>query len=160
MGLFCTVPPSLTCCGTLGKLLQFSEVQFSENFWELGMLLSISEYYTGVGSLSLVQGIFLTQGSNPGLLHCRRSPRILEWVDYPFSSRSSWPRNQTGVSCIAGGVFMNWATREAIIGNSGYHLLSAFIFFVCFFGHIMQPGDHSSLMRDRTWVPGSENAES
>ena len=43
---------------------------------------------TGVGSLSLLQGIFLTQGSNPGLLHCRRilyqlshkgSPRILEW---------------------------------------------------------------------------------
>ena len=27
---------------------------------------------TGVGSLSLSQGIFPTQGSNPGLLHCRR----------------------------------------------------------------------------------------
>ena len=26
---------------------------------------------TGVGSLSLLQGIFKTQGSNPGLLHCR-----------------------------------------------------------------------------------------
>ena len=26
----------------------------------------------GVGSLSLLQGIFLTQGSNQGLLHCRR----------------------------------------------------------------------------------------
>ena len=26
---------------------------------------------TGVGSLSLLRGIFLTQGSNPGLLHCR-----------------------------------------------------------------------------------------
>ena len=25
---------------------------------------------TGVGSLSLLQGIFPTQGSNPGLLHC------------------------------------------------------------------------------------------
>ena len=29
---------------------------------------------TGVGSLSLLQGIFPTQGSNPGLPHC---PRIL-----------------------------------------------------------------------------------
>ena len=28
---------------------------------------------TGMGSLSLLQGIFLTQGSNPGLPHCRRS---------------------------------------------------------------------------------------
>ena len=71
---------------------------------------------TGVGSLSLLQGIFPTQGSNPGLLHCgliiyqlshQRSPGILEWVAYPFSSGSSCPRNQTGVSCIAGGFFTN-----------------------------------------------------
>ena len=50
---------------------------------------------TGVGSLSLLQRIFPTQGSNPGLLHCRHilyqlshkgSPRILEWVAYTFSS--------------------------------------------------------------------------
>ena len=27
---------------------------------------------TGVSNLSLLQGIFLTQGSNPGLLHCRQ----------------------------------------------------------------------------------------
>ena len=27
---------------------------------------------TGVGSLSLLQGIFTTQGANPGLPHCRR----------------------------------------------------------------------------------------
>ena len=29
---------------------------------------------TGVGSLSLLQGIFPTRGSNPGLLHCRQIP--------------------------------------------------------------------------------------
>ena len=49
---------------------------------------------TGVGSLSLLWGIFTTKGSNPGLPHCRwilyqlshkGSPRILEWVTYPFS---------------------------------------------------------------------------
>ena len=82
---------------------------------------------TGVGSLSLLQGIFPTLESNPGLLHCRQilyqlshkgSPRILEWVAYPFSSRSSWPRNWTGVSCIAGGFFTNWAIREALIQAS------------------------------------------
>ena len=39
--------------------------------------------------------------------------RILEWVAYPFSRGSSQPRNQTRVSCIAGGFFNNWATREA-----------------------------------------------
>ena len=31
------------------------------------------------------------------------SPRLLEWVAYPFSKGSSWPRNRTRVSCIAGG---------------------------------------------------------
>ena len=53
---------------------------------------------TGMGSLSLLQGIFSTQRSNPSLPHRRfflchnGSPRILEWVAYPFSSRSSQPR--------------------------------------------------------------------
>ena len=47
---------------------------------------------TGVCSLSLLQGIFFTKGSNPGPPHCRQilyhlshkgSPRILKWVAYP-----------------------------------------------------------------------------
>ena len=76
---------------------------------------------TAVGSLSFLQGIFPTQGLNPGLPHCRQIlyqlnhqgiPRTLEWVAYPLSSRSSWPRNWTRVSCIAGGFFVSWATRE------------------------------------------------
>ena len=123
-----------------------------------------------VGSHSFLQGIFPTQGSSPGLLHCRHilycvshqgSPRILEWVAYPylqgifptqesnwgllhwkwshgvaqscpgfsvhrifqarvlewvaisFSRGSSWPRDWTQVSCIAGRCFTLWATREA-----------------------------------------------
>ena len=36
--------------------------------------------------------------------------RILEGVAVPFSSGSSRPRNQTGVSCIAGGFFTSWVT--------------------------------------------------
>ena len=43
------------------------------------------------------------------------SPGILEWVAYPFSPTSSRPRIRTGVSCIAGGFFTSWATREALI---------------------------------------------
>ena len=39
--------------------------------------------------------------------------RILDWVAYPFSRGSSQPKDQTGVSCIAGGFFTCWATREA-----------------------------------------------
>ena len=39
--------------------------------------------------------------------------RILEWVAFPFSRRSSQPRDQAWVSHIAGGFFTSWATREA-----------------------------------------------
>ena len=76
---------------------------------------------TGGGSLSLPQGIFPTQGLNPGLLHCRwilyqlshkGSPRILEWVAGPFSRGSSQPRDRTQVSRIAGRVFTSWATGK------------------------------------------------
>ena len=76
---------------------------------------------TGVGSLSLLQGIFPFQGLSPGLLLCRQilyqmnhkgSPRILESVAYPFLSASSWPRNLTRVSCIAGRFFTNWAISK------------------------------------------------
>ena len=38
---------------------------------------------------------------------------ILEWVAMPLSRGSSWPREQTWVSCIAGKFFTIWATREA-----------------------------------------------
>ena len=73
---------------------------------------------TGVGSCSLLQRIFPTQGLNPGLLHCRQilyylshqgSPRIA----YPFSKGTCWPRKQTRVSCIAGRFFTSGAIREA-----------------------------------------------
>ena len=78
---------------------------------------------TAVSCHALLQGIFLTQGLNPGLPHCRQilyqlshqgSPRILEWVAYPFSRGTSWSRNRTGVFCTAGGFFTTWATREAL----------------------------------------------
>ena len=78
---------------------------------------------TGVGSLSFLQGIFPTQGSNPGPLHCRwilnnlshqESQRILEWGAYPFSRGSYWPRKWTGVPCIAGRFFTNWTIMKAL----------------------------------------------
>ena len=37
---------------------------------------------------------------------------LLEWGAIPFSRGSSWPRDQTQVSCIAGRFFTLWATRE------------------------------------------------
>ena len=58
----------------------------------------------GLGCHAFLQGIFPTQGSNPGLPHCGQilyclshqgSPKILEQIAYPFSRGSSPPRNQT-----------------------------------------------------------------
>ena len=107
---------------------------------------------TGVGCHALLQGIFPTQGSNPGLLPCRQilyhlsregSPRILVWVVYPFSRGSSQPRNRTSVSCIAGRFFTSWATREAQLTfylklfpldsakNCTEYLGLNFFFFIC-----------------------------
>ena len=96
---------------------------------------------TRVGGCSLLQGIFPTQGSNPSLFHSRgilyhlshqRRPRILEWVAYPFFRRSSHPRNQTGVSCIAGGCFTSWAIRGALLSynSASVRSLSRVQFFV------------------------------
>ena len=75
-----------------------------------------------MGSLSLLQGIFPTQGLNLGLPRCRwilyqlslkGSPRILEWVAYRFSRGSPQLRNQTSVPWIAGGFFNHWTMWEA-----------------------------------------------
>ena len=48
---------------------------------------------------SSVQGIF--------------QARILECVAISFSRGTSWTKDQTQVSCIAGRFFTDWATREA-----------------------------------------------
>ena len=47
-------------------------------------------------------------------LHGTLQGRILEWVAIPFARGSSWPRDQTQVSQIAGKFFTIWATREAL----------------------------------------------
>ena len=88
----------------------------------------------GVDSLSLLQGIFSTQGLNPGLPHCgqilyqlshKGNPRILEWVAYPFSRGSSQPRDQTQVSRIAGGFFTNCAMQLLGRGQKAWGLFCA-----------------------------------
>ena len=53
--------------------------------------------------------------SPPGFsVHGILQARILEWVAISSSKGSSRLRDQTQVSCIAAGFFMDWATREAL----------------------------------------------
>ena len=103
----------------------------SNSFWPHGLYSprNYSGQNTGVGGLSLLQWISSTQGMSPGLPHCewilcqlshKGSPRILEWVAYPFSSGSSWPRNRTYISCTAAGFFTNWTIRVYLVGNYSF----------------------------------------
>ena len=87
-----------------------SQSVMSDSLWPHGLYSPCNSpgQNTGVGSCSLLQGIFPTQRSSADLPHCRQilyqlshqgSSRILEWVAYPFSRGFSHPRNWTGVSC-------------------------------------------------------------
>ena len=49
----------------------------------------------------------------PGILQAR----TLEWAAIAFSRGSYQPRNQTGLSCIAGRCFTSWDFRELDRGN-------------------------------------------
>ena len=75
----------------------------------------------GVGCHDLLHSIFPNQGWNPRLPHCRQILYIWttrEAQEYwsgqllSFLRGSFRPKNWTGVSCIAGRFFTNWATRE------------------------------------------------
>ena len=56
----------------------------SDSLWPHGLYSPLNSpgQNTGVGSLSILQGVFLTQESNRGLLHCRR---ILYHLSYQGS---------------------------------------------------------------------------
>ena len=55
--------------------------------------------------------------SLPGFsVHEILQARILEWITMPFSRGSAQPRDWTQVSCIMGGFFTLWATREGPLG--------------------------------------------
>ena len=100
---------------------------------------------TGVDSLSLLQGIFPTQESNPGLPHCRRilyqlshqgSPRILEWVTHPLSSGFSWTRNWTNPGLPH---FRQILYQQSYQGSPQFLTVSKYK--LQYFGHLMQRVD-------------------
>ena len=67
------------------------------------------------GTRTLSAALFSVVAAGLGCLYRPWSSpgQVLEWVAFPFSRGSSQPRNGTRVSCIAGGFFTSWATREA-----------------------------------------------
>ena len=57
---------------------------------------------TGVGSLSLLQGIFPTQESNQGLLHCRQILYQLSYQGNPLELEGRGPKDHSALvsSCL------------------------------------------------------------
>ena len=82
------------------KVKSESHSVVSNSFWPHGLYSPWNSpgQNTGVGSLSLLQGIFPTQGSNPGLLHCRR---ILYQLSHKGSpNQISGSSKNSSVTCI------------------------------------------------------------
>ena len=85
-------------------------------------------------SLSVVSNSLWPVDCSPpsSSVHGILQARILQYVAISFSRASSWPKNQTRVSCIAHGFFTNWAMREAHIDmwylllylNINYHIIT------------------------------------
>ena len=114
--------------------------------------------------------------SPPGSsVHGILQARILEWVAMPSSRGSSQPRDQTHVSCIAGGFFTSWATREAPtlllhflkLSNSGMYFCVSFMVFgkrnmslearqSRFYSSVWLVFSHSA-MSDSLWLRGRQH---
>ena len=93
------------------------------------MITFLYHFFWGI-CVVLVAGVWLcdpTDCSPPGSsVHGIVQARILEWIAISFSRGSSWPRDQTQVSCIAGRFFTIWA-----IGKSQYLLtITLFVLFL------------------------------
>ena len=83
---------------------------------------------TGVGSLSLLQGIFPTQESNQGLLHCRR---ILSQVSYqgsldilyrtPKVVSKTFQENMSTMHSLKAGVTNLQATDQYLLSDQQQH---------------------------------------
>ena len=92
---------------------QYHRCRIHTGFWRLSTkkIVEWSEVKDAQSHLTLCDPMDYT-------VHGTLQARVLEWVTFPFSRGSSWPRNQNGVSCIAGGFFTNWAMREAYMTNT------------------------------------------
>ena len=115
-------------CGEESLKSCYAIYQQLEKNWISGKTTNNSDFYKCALSCRvcvcvcvLVTELYLTlcdpmDCSPPGSsIHGTLQVRILEWVAIPFSRGSSWPRDQTLVSCIAGRCFTTWTTREAPI---------------------------------------------
>ena len=77
--MVCSLPGSSIHGIFQARALEWGAIAFSNGLYSS---YNSAGQNTGVGSLCLLQGIFPTQGLNPGLPHCRR-------ILYPLSQKGS-----------------------------------------------------------------------
>ena len=94
------------------NLLIFKKVKWellsrvSDSLWPHGLYSPWNSpgQNSEVGSLSLLQGILPTQGSNPGLLHCRQTLYCLPWWRHftVFPGKTDFPGGSDGKASAYG----------------------------------------------------------
>ena len=113
------------CCASL-----LSHVWLCAIPWTVACQLLCPGKNTGVGCHALLQGIFPTQRLNPGRFFTVWVTREVHeyWMaSLSLLQSSSWRRNWTGVSYVAGGFFTSWATREALINLLRIYLFNLYL---------------------------------
>ena len=112
--IFKNVNPPNSCVLLLtGEVMRIKIVPTSRFLWDSFRLV-----YDAYCCCSLVAKSCLTlcdpmDYSPPGSsVHGILQARILEWVAMPSSGGSSWPSDQTQVSCFGRQILYHWATRE------------------------------------------------
>ena len=73
--------------------------------------------------LGFLQGIFMTQGSNPGLLNCRQIPYPLSWtLSCGLWNLLSWPGIEPRTPVLGEQSLIHWATRESLLWSTDFIL--------------------------------------
>ena len=106
MGLIFIFSP--TICSPLNTEMALRTVQLIPVLVHWCSLMLVAQSY-----LTLCDPMDCSLPGSP--VHGILQARILEWVAIPFSRGSSWLRDLTQVSCIAGRFFTVWATKEALV---------------------------------------------
>ena len=79
----------------------------------MGLLMSLLFLFKNIKTVESENDSVLSDSLRPHVVHRILQARILEWVAFLFSRRSSQLRDRSQVSHIASGFFTSWATREA-----------------------------------------------
>ena len=89
--------------------IQCNHFVLTRAFWIIGNITSILQW----GKVKVTQSCPTLCDAMDYTVYGILQARTLEWFAFPFSRGFSQPRDRTGVSCIAGRSFTNWAIREA-----------------------------------------------